>query len=167
MTPKQDRSLVVIDAGNGEVKGLRGDSNKVLNFAPIIAPMTDQKQLKASDAGPGISIKDGSILVFGREDVEQYGIRERARRLTATTRYTTPDYVCLVEAMLMQLLEDEHNGRRIEPRILMMLPVSVYNDSGVVDYLEDEFRGYRDIRDYFGNNLSLDIHANRFRRGTA
>ena len=92
--------LYAFDAGNGLCKGLSGETKTLVEFEPVVAPMTDQRALIAKDEKPTFSlISKGRTEVFGIDDVFAHGKRTAIRRFNSQERYTSQDYFHMIDVL--------------------------------------------------------------------
>lgn len=155
--------LYSFDAGNGTCKAVSSEAQGVIQVEPIIAPITDRRGLQASDEKPTFSLKvEDNILVFGVEDVFAHGRRTAARRLNSLERYTSADYFRLLDVLYLHAFA-AHRGdsNPIAPTGLISVPVGVYNTPETIEQMRNTLVGQREIVDYEGCTLRLDIQAKR------
>ena len=95
--------LYAFDAGNGLCKGLSGETKTLVEFEPVVAPMTEQRALIAKDEQPTFSLMSkGRAEVFGIDDVFAHGKRTAIRRFNSQERYTSQDYFHMIDVLFMQ-----------------------------------------------------------------
>lgn len=158
--------LYAFDAGNGSCKGVSSERSELIQFAPVIAPITDKRALNAEDEKPGISLRLGDklsdVLVFGVDDVFEHGKRTAIRRLNARERYTSPDYFSLLDVLYLQVFAAQRGKPdTITPTGILSVPIEQYNDEPVVDEIRATLAGKKVLADYEGCTLRLDIQPRR------
>lgn len=152
-----------LDVGNGEASGISNETREPIGFEPIIAPMTKKRALEKSQERPTYSLsKDGEMLVFGIDDVFEHGRRESARRQSGMDRYTEADYFNLVDVLLLNLFAAQRGKPdRISPTLAINLPVEHFNNAMTVDEVRNTLSGSRDIADYDGCTLRLNMNPSK------
>jgi len=155
--------LYSFDAGNGKCKGISTETDEPVTFEPVIAPLTQQRGIRAEDEKSGFSLKVGEqTLVFGIEDVFAHGRRTGIRRLNSQERYTNPDYFHLLEVLFLHAFPAYRGwDEMITPTGVLSVPVSVYNSADVIDQLRGTLVGKHELTDGEGCTLRLDIQARR------
>ena len=155
--------LYAFDAGNGLCKGLSGETKTLVEFEPVVAPMTDQRALIAKDEKPTFSLKSNNrVEVFGIDDVFAHGKRTAIRRFNSLERYTSQDYYHMIDVLFLQCFPTYLNkDTAIKPTGVINLPISIYNNAPVVDEIRAHLIGQRTITDGDGNTLMVDLESDR------
>jgi hypothetical protein len=155
--------LYAFDAGNGLCKGLSGETQKLVEFEPVVAPMTDQRALIAQAENPTYSlISKGRAEVFGIDDVFAHGKRTAIRRFNSQERYTSPDYYHMIDLLFLHCFPTYwKNTTPIRPTGVINLPIGVYNNPPVVDEIRDHLIGSRTLEDAAGNTLMIEVMPDR------
>lgn len=148
-----------LDIGNGESSIMTSEIDAPIGFAPVIAPLTNKRGLSQADNRPTYSLKkDDRVYVFGLDDVNEHGQRDKARRESGSDRYTQADYFDLADVLLMHgFMGMRGQSDRATPRIAINLPVGVYNDDATVNEIRTTLAGNRDVTDFDGCTLRLNI----------
>ena len=122
--------LYAFDAGNGLCKGLSGETKTLVEFEPVVAPMTDQRALIAKDEKPTFSlVTNGRAEVFGIDDVFAHGKRTAIRRFNSQERYTSPDYFHMIDVLFMHSFPPFWNKESaIKPTGVINIPIGIYNN---------------------------------------
>lgn len=155
--------LYAFDAGNGACKGKSNQRADLIQFAPVIAPITDKRALKTEDEKPTISLQvDGKTLVFGVEDVFEHGKRTAIRRLNSAERYTSPDYFNLLEVLFLQVFAAQRGQPDyITPTGAINIPIRQFNMPEVGEEIKATLAGKHTLVDYEGCELRLEIDPRR------
>lgn len=155
--------LYAFDAGNGLCKGLSGETKTLVEFEPVVAPMTDQRGLIEKDEKPTFSLMSkGRAEVFGIDDVFAHGKRTAIRRFNSQERYTSLDYFNMIDVLFMHGFPDYWNKQTpIKPTGVINLPIGIYNNAPVVEKIRENLIGTRTIEDVAGNKLKLEIEPDR------
>jgi len=148
-----------MNIGNGDVKGLSSARRSVVKFAPISAPISEKRGLKARDEKPGVSLRVGGVMkVFGVKDVAAHGQREYVARLNARERYTSDTYFEMFEAMTIQLFPGQRGTPYpVAPQIALSVPVDVYNDADAMETIRKRLKGKHNLVDWYGCELRLEV----------
>lgn len=154
--------IYAIDAGNGGVRGLSSGVSEVVQFEPVIAPLTNKKGIEGQEGSPDFSLTtEGKTEVFGVKDVFTHGKRDFIRRLNSQERYTNSDYFKLLECLFLHLFPTG-NPEYITPTGVISVPARQYNDSAVVTEIKETWIGKHVLTDYNGCELKVDIQPKRF-----
>ena len=155
--------LYAFDAGNGLCKGLSGETKTLVEFEPVVAPMTDQRALIAKDEKPIFSlVSKGRAEVFGIDDVFAHGKRTAIRRFNSQERYTSSDYFHMIDVLFMHTFSPYWNKETvIKPTGVINIPIGVYNNPPVVEEIRENLMGTRTITDFAGNTLKIEIEPDR------
>ncbi len=155
--------LYAFDAGNGLCKGLSGETKTLVEFEPVVAPITDQRALIAKDEKPTFSlVTNGRAEVFGIDDVFAHGKRAAIRRFNSQERYTSQDYFHMIDVLFMQCFPPFWNkDNAIKPTGVINIPIGVYNNPTVVEEIRRNLVGTRALTDYAGNTLKVEIESDR------
>jgi hypothetical protein len=154
--------LYSFDAGNGTCKGLSGESRGVIQFEPVLAPLTDRRGLQRQDERPTFSLRvDDQALVFGVDDVFTHGKRTAIRRLNSQERYTHADYFRLLQVLFLQVFAAYRGRDVIAPTGVIAVPVAIYNHPETLDQMRSALVGQHELVDAGGCALRLDLRANR------
>jgi hypothetical protein len=155
--------LYAFDAGNGLCKGLSGETKTLVEFEPVVAPMTDQRALIAKDEKPTFSlVSKGRAEVFGIDDVFAHGKRTAIRRFNSQERYTSSDYYHMIEVLFMHGFPDYWNKETaIKPTGVINLPIGIYNNPPIVEEIRSNLVGTRTLTDALGNTLNLELEPDR------
>jgi len=155
--------LYAFDAGNGLCKGLSGETKTLVEFEPVVAPMTDQRALIAKDEKPTFSlVSKGRAEVFGINDVFAHGKRTAIRRFNSQERYTSSDYFHMIDVLFMHTFAPLWNKETVvKPTGVINIPIGVYNNPPVVEEIRENLVGARTITDVAGNTLKLEIEPDR------
>lgn len=148
-----------IDAGNGKAKGLGNARPDVIKFEPLVAPITEKRGLEGDERVPQFTLKDGpQHLVFGLDDVTEFGKWAQRRRLNALERYTDPDYFRILNVQLLQLFAAYRGqGEYIEPVIALSLPISQYNNVEVTTAIRKQLVGKHELMGLDACQLRINI----------
>lgn len=141
------------DAGNGGIRGISSESRGVIEFAPIVAPLTKKKAVNREEANPHFSLRvDNEILVFGMEDVFAHGQRDLIRRRSGGDRYQKEDYTRFLDVLYLKCF-DGHRGNSdpIAPTGVISLPVVQYQKDVVTNELREELIGEHKLEDHRQN----------------
>lgn len=154
--------LYSIDAGNGGAEGL-SNCGDLISFEPVIAPLSDKRAIADTDKQPRFSlVQDGQTLVFGVDDVTNYGKPEMARRLNSAERYTSPDYFRLLDVLFINIFKSMAGvPEYISPTGVICVPVSIFQNKAVTDEITASLLGKREITDMDGRTLLLDIYPKK------
>src|SRR4051812_19396012 len=127
--------LYAFDAGNGLCKGLSGETKTLVEFEPVVAPMTNQRGLIAKDENPAFSlITKGRAEVFGIDDVFAHGRRTAIRRFNSQERYTSQDYFHMIDLLFLKTFATNWGKETpIKPTGVINIPIGVYNNPTVVE----------------------------------
>jgi hypothetical protein len=152
----QEPFRAALDVGNGEASGISNETREPIGFEPIIA-------LEKSQERPNYSLsKDNEMLVFGIDDVFEHGHRESARRQSGMDRYTESDYFNLIDVLLLNVFSAQRGKPdRISPTLAINLPVEHFNNAVTVEEIRDTLSGSRDISDYDGCTLRMNINSSK------
>jgi Archaeal actin homologue MreB-like, C-terminal len=155
--------LYAFDAGNGLCKGLSGETKTLVEFEPVVAPMTDQRALIAQDEKPIFSLRSNNRTdVFGIDDVFAHGKRTAIRRFNSLERYTSQDYYHMIDVLFLKCFPTYCNKDiAIKPTGVINIPISIYNNAAVVDEIRANLIGQRTLTDAEGNTLQVDIEPDR------
>ncbi len=155
--------LYAFDAGNGLCKGLSGETKTLVEFEPVVAPMTDLRGLIESAEKPTFSlVSKGRAEVFGIDDVFAHGKRTAIRRFNSQERYTSADYFHMIDVMFMHGFPDYWNKETpIKPTGVINIPIGIYNNPPIVKEIRDNLIGARTLTDAAGNTLKLEIEPER------
>jgi hypothetical protein len=154
--------LYSFDAGNGTCKGISSEIHDVIQFEPVIAPLTDRRAIQRQEERLTYSLRvDDQTLVFGVDDVFAHGKRTAIRRLNSQERYTHTDYFRLLDVLYLHAFAACRGQEVIAPTGVIAVPVSVYNNGEVIDQLRNTLVGQRELVDADGCTLRLDIQARR------
>lgn len=154
--------LYSFDAGNGTCKGISSERPEVIQFEPVIAPLTERRDIHRHEEQPTYSLHvDDHVLVFGVDDVFAHGKRTALRRLNSQERYTHPDYFHLLEVLFLHAFAAYRGREVIAPTGVLAVPVSVYNNADTIDQLRNTVVGQHDLSDGQENTLCLDLQARR------
>ncbi len=155
--------LYAFDAGNGLCKGLSGETKTLVEFEPVVAPMTDQRALIAKDEKPTFSlVSKGRSEVFGIDDVFAHGKRTAIRRFNSQERYTSADYFHMIDVLFLHCFSPFWNKETvIKPTGVINLPISIYNNPSVVEEIRSRLLGARTITDTAGHTLNLELEPDR------
>src|SRR5579871_1965680 len=163
MRTRSENLLYSFDAGNGTCKGVSSQSAGLIQFEPVIAPLTERRGLKVADEQPTYSLWVGEqTLVFGVEDVFAHGKRTAIRRLNSQERYTSQDYFRLLDVLYLHAFGAYRDcPEPIAPIGMISVPVNIYNDDDILDAMRGQLCGQREITDCNGCTLLLDIQPRR------
>ncbi len=155
--------LYSFDAGNGTCKGKSSETDAIIQFEPVIAPLTNRRAIHQSEAVPTFSLKVGAeTLVFGVEDVFAHGKRTAIRRLNSQERYRSDDYFHLLDVLYLHSFGAYQNfAAPIAPTGMISVPVNVYNDEDTLNTIRGQLYRTREITDGEGCILLLDIQPKR------
>jgi hypothetical protein len=155
--------LYAFDAGNGLCKGLSGETKTLVQFEPVVAPLTDQRALIAKDEKPTFSIvSKGRSDVFGIDDVFAHGKRSAIRRFNSQERYTSQDYFHMIDVLFLHAFPTYWDkDAAIKPTGVINIPIGVYNHTAVVDEIRANLIGKRTITDCAGHTLKVEIETDR------
>jgi len=155
--------LYAFDAGNGLCKGLSGETKTLVEFEPVVAPITDQRALIAKDENPTFSlVSKGRAEVFGIDDVFAHGKRTAIRRFNSQERYTSSDYFHMIDVLFMHTFSPHWNRETvIKPTGVINIPIGIYNNPPVVEEIRENLIGARTITDAAGNTLKIEIEPDR------
>lgn len=155
--------LFAFDAGNGLCKGLSGETKTLVEFEPVVAPMTDQRALISKDEKPTFSlVSKGRAEVFGIDDVFAHGKRTAIRRFNSQERYTSSDYFHMIDVLFMHGFPDYWNKETaIKPTGVINLPIGIYNNPPVVEEIRSNLIGKRTLTDALDNTLNLELAPDR------
>ncbi len=161
--PAAAAALYAFDAGNGSCKGISSETHAVIQFAPVIAPISDKRAVDKGDEKPTYSLKvDDQVYVFGVDDVFEHGKRTSIRRLNSISRYDSADYMRLIDVLFLQCFAVYRgNSDYLAPAGAISLPISQYNNPATVQGVQDAMVGKRTLIDYEGCTLRLEIRPNR------
>ena len=154
------------DVGNGKCAALSSEIRDVVQFEPVIAPLSDKRALSKADEKPNFSLQmDGQTLVFGVEDVFQHGKRAAIRRLNASERYGSPDYFRLIDVLYLHAFAAQRGlgGEFIRPSGVVSVPVEVFNNAAAVATINDTLAGRHTLVDYDGCELRIEIVPERLK----
>lgn len=156
-------AMFSFDVGNGTCKALSSELREVIQFEPVIAPLTDRRGIQSSEEKPTFSLKaDAETLVFGTDDVAAHGKRTAARRLNSVERYTSPDYLNLFKVCLLHgFAAYRGQGDYLAPIGVLSVPVSVYNDRLIIERLRNLLVGKHELVDHDGCTLRIDLQPRR------
>ncbi|HVU11564.1 MAG TPA: ParM/StbA family protein [Phototrophicaceae bacterium] len=156
-------SLYAFDAGNGLCKGLSGEIHSLVQFEPIVAPMTDQRALHEKDERPAFSlVSKGRTEVFGIDDVFRHGKRTAIRRFNSPERYTSQDYFHMIDVLFMKCFPKTWDADRIiRPTGVINIPINIYNNAEVVETIRANLIGQRTLTDAQGDSINLEILPDR------
>jgi hypothetical protein len=150
------------DAGNGTCKGISSEVQTVIQFEPVIAPLTDRRGIQRQDERPIYGLRvDDQVLVFGVDDVFAHGKRTAIRRLNSQERYTHADYFRLLDVLYLHSFAVCRGRDVIAPTGVIAVPVNVYNNGETIDQLRNTLVGQHELIDGEGCTLRLDIQAKR------
>jgi len=156
-----NQGLYSFDAGNGTVQGITSDVSEVIEFSPLIAPITSKRALNEEDAAPRFSLGlDDTVYVFGVEDVFDHGRRDSRRRLNSLERVNNADYFMLIDVLFLAGFTSYlGNYDYLAPTGVIALPISLYNDRELVEDVKDTLigRGKREIVGYDNCALTLKM----------
>ncbi|MCA9367564.1 ParM/StbA family protein [Candidatus Kaiserbacteria bacterium] len=152
---------IYIDAGRGQVQSTSNDIKfpGVVEFAPVLAPMTTNRALKAGDDAPTFSLDiDGRIYVFGTEDVMAHAHPDTVQRLsTSEDQQFTDNYYYMVAVSLLHAFSARRGNRMFKPRVAVNVPIELFNN----DVKREQFRAILCSRhtlvDYDGCELKVEI----------
>jgi hypothetical protein len=154
--------LYSFDAGNGTCKGLSSESRTVIQFEPVLAPLTDRRGLQRQDERPTFSLRiDDQVLVFGVDDAFAHGKRTAIRRLNSQERYTHADYFRLLAVLFLQVFAAYRGHDVIAPTGVIAVPVAIYNHPDTLDEMRSTLVGKHELVDADGCSLRLDLGARR------
>ena len=154
--------LYSFDAGNGTCKGKSSETRAVVQFEPVIAPLTDRRGLQHQEERPTYSLKiDNQVLVFGVDDVFAHGKRTGLRRLNSQERYTNADYFHLLDVLYLHTFAAYRGQTVIAPTGILTVPIAVYNQAETIDQLRGTLVGKHELTDWEGCTLRLDIQPKR------
>ncbi len=155
--------LYAFDAGNGLCKGLSGETKTLVEFEPVVAPLTDQRALIAKDENPTFSlVSNGRTEVFGIDDVFAHGKRAAIRRFNSQERYTSADYFHMIDVLFLHSFPPFWGKETaIKPTGVINLPISIYNNPPVVEEIRAHLIGKRTIADAAGHTLNVEIEPDR------
>jgi hypothetical protein len=162
-TKPANKLLYAFDCGNGAAKGISSETRGLVNFEPVIAPISDKRALSQDREKPTFSLKvDDALLVFGVEDVFEHGKRAGIRRLNSSERYLSPDYFRMLDVLFLHVFAGYRgNSQPITPTGAISIPVSQFNDAQVVEEIRKSLVGERRPVDYEGCELRLEIDSKR------
>ncbi len=159
LQPNITPNLFSLNAGNGACRGLSTQRPGVIMFEPLIAPLSDKKDLEGHENKPAFSLRtDGQIEVFGLNDVNLHGKANAKHRLNSAERYTDPDYFKLIDVLLLQLFAGERgNSAALCPTGIISVPISEYQKQQTVDEIRRTLATGKDrvLVDYDGCELRL------------
>jgi hypothetical protein len=154
--------LYSFDAGNGTCKGISSEVQTVIQFEPVVAPLTDRRGIQRHEERPTYSLRvNGQTLVFGVDDVFAHGKRTAIRRLNSQERYTHADYFHLLDVLYLHIFAAYRGRDIITPTGVIAVPVSVYNNGEIIDQMRNTLVGQHELIDGEGCALYLDIQARR------
>lgn len=155
--------LFSFDAGNGTVQGLSSERNGLIEFEPIIAPITSKRALEEADERPRYSLQiDGVTYVFGVDDVFEHGQRDKRRRLNSLERVADADYFMLLDVLFLEAFKHHRGGHDwLSPQGAISLPIELYNNEDTVQEIKETLTGTREIVDYDNCILPLKIEPDR------
>ncbi len=155
--------LYAFDAGNGLCKGLSGETKTLVEFEPVVAPLTDQPGLIAKNENPTFSlVSNGRTEVFGIDDVFAHGKRTAIRRFNSQERYTSTDYFHMIDVLFMQCFPTYWGKETpIKPTGVINIPIGIYNNPPVVSEIRAGIVGARTLSDGAGNTLKVEIDPDR------
>jgi len=155
--------LYAFDAGNGMCKGISSQTRDLIEFEPLMAPLTDKRGITKDDEKPRYSLKiDGQTWVFGVDDVFTHGKRVSMRRFNSMERYTDADYSNLMDVLYLQCFGSYRgNSEYIAPTGVISLPISQYNNDSVLNQVRQTLEGKRTLTDYEGCELRIAIEPKR------
>ncbi len=143
--------LYSFDAGNGACKGKSSETRTVVQFEPVIAPLTERRGIQRQEERPTYSLKVADqMLVFGVEDVFAHGKRTGLRRLNSQERYIHSDYFHLLDVLYLHVFAAYRGQAVILPTGILAVPIAVYNQVEIVDHLRNTLVGKRELIDYEG-----------------
>jgi hypothetical protein len=163
MATKLNKMLYSFDPGNGECQGQSSEVRDLVHFEPVIAPITTRRGLKKEDEKPTFSLRtDETTLVFGVDDVYEHGQRNAIRRLNSQTRYASDDYFRLIDVLYLHTFAGSRgNSEPITPTGVISVPVKIYNEQSIIDQLRNRLVGRRELSDYDGCTLRLEVSEKR------
>lgn len=155
------------DIGAGTILCLSSMYRKIISLEPMVAPMTKKRNLEFDDEDkkPRFTLvdPDGQVLVFGVQDVFNHGQTRHRRRLSSLDRFLTPDYHRFFDLILFHSFKQfAGNNDPIQPTGIISVPVTTYDDKGIVNDLKDSIVGLHAITDMDGATLLVDILPERF-----
>lgn len=156
--------FAALDVGNGECAGISSEVRNPVTFEPLVAPITTKRALDKDSERPGFSLYtgDGETIVFGIDDVYEHGQRDSARRQSGLDRYLGEDYLNFIDVLLLHLFPSMRGrDERITPTLAINLPVSQFNRPEVGEKIKERLEGIRNVRDYEGGILQLDIDPSK------
>ncbi len=161
--PMNKPLLYAFDAGNGSCKGISSECRKPIQFEPTIAPLTNRRGLIGADKGPTYSLReDTNTLVFGIQDVVEYGKQSAVRRLNSQERYTSQDFFRLLSVLFLHAFPAiRGNTEPIVPVGTISVPIVIYNNTKVVDVIKDRLCGTHEVVDGSGQILRIHIDPQR------
>lgn len=160
--------LAFLDIGNGAAKAVSNVRKGVVQFEPLIAPMSSKRGIDPKEK-PTYSLRqeDASgkahVSVYGVADVFAFGKRDQRRRFNSMERYTSPDYFDMARVLLRHALSVYvGSAEYIRPYAIgVNIPVNLYNrpENEVADTIRDTLAGKYEITDYEGCELRIQIDA--------
>jgi hypothetical protein len=156
--------LFAINVGNGTCQMMTSQARDVVQFEPVIAPITDKRGLEAEDEKPRFSLMvDDSILVAGVTDVMKHGKSNMSRRRNSIDRVTIDDYFYFLAMLFLHGFADLRGRPEvIQPTGIITVPNSVYNDAEAIGLMESRlFRKTEKLVDYDGCELRLELKKDR------
>lgn len=160
------------DAGNGAARTMSSETTEIIQFEPLIAPMTDKKALASNISGkeskPTYTLRLSSgggkdeTLVFGVDDVFDHGKRNLRRRLNGPGRYTSADYFYILYTLFLHAFAGHRgNSEPIRPTGVISLPISEYNNNETVNTIRETLISKHNLIDNDGCELRLVIESKR------
>lgn len=169
VNPEAADMLAFLDIGNGAAKAVSNYRRGVVQFEPLIAPVSNKRGLDAKEK-PTYSLAytdqngEKQYNVYGVNDVFTFGKRDQRRRFNSMERYTAPDYFDMARVLLRHVFSVYAGSPEyIRPRSVgVNIPVNLYNrpDNGVAETIRDTLAGKYEIADMErGCELRVDIKA--------
>lgn len=160
-----DDLLAALNIGNGSVQCMTNAARDIVQFEPVIAPMSHKRALEVKDEKPDYSLRVGDeLLVFGANDVMMHGEQDLKRRRSSLDRYTAQDYFYMLAVLMLQGFAS-YRGKSavLKPHSIITVPNSVYNDSDAIQVMEDIlFTGRTEnFVDYEGCELRVKFDRER------
>ena len=160
--------LAFLDIGNGAAKAVSNVRKGVVQFEPLIAPMTAKRGIDPKEK-PVFSLRHedatgkAHVTVYGVADVFAFGKRDQRRRFNSMERYTSPDYFDMARVLLRHAFGVYvGSAEYIRPYAVgVNIPVNLYNrpENEVADTIRDTLAGKHEITDYEGCELRIHIDA--------
>lgn len=160
-----DDVSAAVNVGNGSVQIMTNHARDIIQFEPIIAPISHKRALEKVDEKPEFSLRvNDDLLVFGAHDVMMHGQMELKRRRNSLDRYTAADYYYMLAVLMLKGFASFRGASAVlRPHMIVTVPNSVYNDAEAMGMMESVLftNGVETFVDYDGCELRVKFEKDR------